>query len=84
MKLTKAELKQLIKEELEETYSAVDRINTAAREEGRINDKLMEIFRSLYNEGRDVGEVLDLMQEVSRISQEDFNTFMTFANEYYR
>ena len=44
----------------------------------------MEIFRSLYNEGRDVGEVLDLMQEVSRISQEDFNTFMTFANEYYR
>ena len=61
MKLTKAELKQLIKEEIEETYSAVDRINTAAREEGRINDKLMEIFRSLYNEGRDVGEVLDCL-----------------------
>lgn len=77
MKLTKAELKRLIKEELEETYSAVDQINTAAREEGRINDMFMNIFTSLYDEGRDVGEVLDLMQEA-------FNRFVALANEYYR
>ena len=77
MKLTKAKLKQLIKEELEETYSAVDRINAAAREENQINDMLMRFFRSRYDEGRDAGEVLDLMEKA-------FNDFMALANKYYR
>jgi hypothetical protein len=77
MKITKATLKQLIKEELEEMHSPVDQINTAAQQEGQLNDMFMNIFRSLYDEGREVEEVLELMEAA-------FNSFKTLANRFYR
>ena len=77
MKLTKSTLKQLIKEELEEMRSPVDQINTAAQQEGRVDDMVMNIFRSLYDEGREVEEALELMEAA-------FNRFKTLANRFYR
>ena len=77
MKLTKSTLKRLIREELEEMRSPVDQINTAARQEGRVDDMFMNIFRSLYDEGREVEEVLESMEAA-------FNRFKTLANRFYR
>ena len=77
MKLTKSTLKQLIREELEEMQSPVDQINTAAQQEGQLNDMFMDIFRGLYDEGREVEEVLELMEAA-------FNSFKTLANRFYR
>lgn len=77
MKLTKSTLKQLIKEELDEMQSPVDQINTAAAAEGRVDDMFMNIFRSLYDEGREIEEVLESMEA-------SFNRFKTLANRFYR
>jgi len=77
MKITKSALKQLIKEELDEMQSPVDQINTAAAAEGRVDDMFMNIFRSLYDEGREIEEVLESMEA-------SFNRFKTLANRFYR